>query len=385
MSPSNRPGLYVHVPFCSAICPYCDFAVITGDADRRSRYVEHLLRELEISSGLSDFDTLYFGGGTPSQLSHDDLRAVGERARLASDCRVFLEANPEDVTHVSASRWREAGVSTLSLGVQSFDDDALSFLGRRHDAADANRAIETAREAGFETLSLDLIFGLPGQTLAQWRRILDAALAHEPEHLSCYQLTIHDDTLFGRRKREGKLLEMGDERQTDLFLETHRYLCDAGYDGYEVSNFSRGAEHRSRHNEKYWDHTPYLGVGPSAHSFDGRVRSWNERSLFAWQKWIDSGALPVSGKESLDNDQLLLETIVLRLRTRDGLDFDAIIERFNVDLLASNRGLVDRLCDEGLVELDGHCLRPTLEGLAVADSLASSLQLPDKPCQPNLQ
>jgi oxygen-independent coproporphyrinogen-3 oxidase len=335
-----------------------------------------LLRELDLPNELTDFDTLYFGGGTPSLLASDDVEAVRDRARLTADCRVFLEANPEDVTRASASQWRELGVSTLSLGVQSFDDDELSFLGRRHSANDAHRAIDLARDAGFDTLSIDLIFGIPGQTIADWRGTLDAALTHELDHLSCYQLTVHDDTLFGRKKREGTLSEAPNERQADLFLETHRYLRDVGYVGYEVSNFARSAEHRSQHNEKYWNHTPYLGVGPSAHSFDGRTRSWNERTLFAWQRRLASGARPVGGQESLDDAALLLETILLRLRTLDGLDFDDIVERFDVELLEPNRALVERWCEQKLVVLSGRELRPTLEGLAVADGLAASFQLP---------
>jgi len=381
----SRPGLYVHVPFCSAICPYCDFAVITGDTHRRRCYVEHLLRELEARSELTGFDTLYFGGGTPSLIDIDDLHRIRERASLAADCRVFLEANPEDVTASSVALWRELGVSTLGLGIQSFDDDALSFLGRRHTASQAHAAIETARLAGFETLSIDLIFGLPDQSFSTWQGTLDAALAHEPDHVSCYQLTIHEETLFGRKRREGKLREAGDDTQAEIFRETHRALAEAGYTGYEVSNFARGAKHRSKHNEKYWNHTPYLGIGPSAHSFDGRTRSWNRRSLFSWQKQIDSGASAIEGHETLDDDALLLETIMLRLRTRDGLDFDDVAERFHVDLLQCNRELVDRLCDEKLVELSGRRLRPTVEGLAVADSLATSFEMPGDRWQQTLR
>lgn len=379
---SRKPGLYVHVPFCSAICPYCDFAVVTGDGARRARYLERLLRELEIPSELSDFDTLYLGGGTPSLLMEEELVAIRECAPVPADARVYLEANPEDVSDTAVRRWRSLGVTTLSLGIQSFDDEGLSFLGRRHSVAEAHRAIDTARRAGFETLSIDLMFGLPGQTVDEWCRLLDAAIAHEPDHLSCYQLTFHENTLFGRWKREGKLTEPGDERQADLFVATHRYLQDAGYLGYEVSNFARSPEHRSYHNEKYWDHTPYRGVGPSAHSFDGRTRWWNERSLFAWQKQIDSGKSPVAGRETLDLGELLLETLMLRLRTFDGLDFDAVAARFRVDLLEENDALVDRLCIEGLAELDGRRLRPTLDGLAVADHIASSFRLPDSRWQP---
>lgn len=379
---SRKPGLYVHVPFCSAICPYCDFAVVTGNATRRGRYVEHLLRELEAPSELSGFDTLYLGGGTPSLLAANELGAIVESAPLSEGGRVYLEANPEDVSAQSVRRWRELGVSTLSLGIQSFDDDALSFLGRRHSGADAHRAIDAAKDAGFDTISIDLMFGLPDQTVGEWCHILKDAVAQEPDHISCYQLTIHEDTLFGRRKREGKLEEAGDDLQGELFLATHRYLRDAGYVGYEVSNFARSREHRSQHNEKYWDHAPYQGVGPSAHSFDGRTRSWNVRSVFAWQKRIDSGASPIEGRETLDDGELLLETLMLRLRTLDGVDLHGIAERFHVDVLEENRALVERLSSDGLIELEDGRLRPTLQGLAVADRLAASFRLPNEPWQP---
>ena len=381
----SRPGLYVHIPFCSAICPYCDFAVTTGDRKHRRHYLEHLLRELEVRTELTGFDTLYFGGGTPSLLELDDLHQIRERASLAVDCRMFLEANPEDVTRSSVARWRELGVSTLGLGIQSFDDEALSFFERRHTASQAHAAIETAQPAGFETLSIDLIFGLPDQSLGAWQRTLESALAHEPDHISCYQLTIHEETPFGRQKREGRLREATDDVQAELFRETHRALAGAGYIGYEVSNFARGSRHRSKHNEKYWNHTPYLGIGPSAHSFDGRTRWWNTRSLFSWQKLIDSGASAIEGQETLDDDALLLETIMLRLRTKDGLDFDDVAKRFHVDLLQCNRELVERLCDQKLVELSGHRLRPTVEGLAIADSLATSFETPSHPWQQTLR
>ncbi|MGH9337325.1 MAG: radical SAM family heme chaperone HemW, partial [Vicinamibacteria bacterium] len=292
MSPEGsrlpEPGLYVHVPFCSAICPYCDFAVNLGTEARRARYADALLSEVALRPmPETPFDTLYFGGGTPSALSGESVRRIvselSSRGWLASGCRIYLEANPEDASAESLAALREAGVSTLSLGVQSLDPESLRFLGRRHTAEEARLSIALARESGFETVSIDLIYGLPGQTEDRWRRDLEAVLGLSADHLSCYQLTIHEGTFFGRFRREGSLVESPGELQGDLFRLTHRTLEAAGYEGYEASNFSRSPEHRSRHNEKYWSHTPYLGLGPSAHSFDGRTRSWNERSFFAWE------------------------------------------------------------------------------------------------------
>ena len=381
----SEPGLYVHIPFCSAICPYCDFAVVTDTtANRRERYTKSLLRELETRQGPAVYDTLYFGGGTPSLLEPDGLGAILSAAQLTSGARVFLEANPEDVDDDAVAGWKELGVDTLALGIQSFQDKVLDLLGRRHSADASRRALEVAKAASFDTVSIDLIFGWPGQRLSDWQRELEDAVALEPDHVSCYQLTFHAKTMFGRRKREGRLVELDDTMQGELFRESHHVLGAAGYNGYEVSSFARGPEHRSRHNEKYWNHTPYLGVGPSAHAFDGRrSRSWNVRSFFAWEKHLDRDESPVEGREVLGEEDLLLEVLMLRFRTREGVDFETLETRFGVDLLETNRELVSRLSDEGLVEIEGRRLSPTIDGLAVADSLASAFefQLPHDRCQ----
>jgi oxygen-independent coproporphyrinogen-3 oxidase len=270
----------------------------------------------------------------------------------------------------SLSVWRELGIRTLSLGVQALDDEALPWLGRQHTVRDVHRSVGLAREAGFDELSLDLIYGRPGQEIADWRKELEAAVALAPDHLSCYQLTIHDRTLFGRRKRGGEVMEASEDRQAELFRLTHEFLADAGYEGYEVSNFARSEAHRSRHNQKYWYQTPYLGLGPSAHSFDGRSRFWNERLFFDWQKKIDRGERAVDGRETLSDEDSLLEAVMLRMRTKDGLDLTWVREQFHIDFLKVNEELVAKLSADGLLELDGHWLRPTLDGLAVADRLA---------------
>jgi oxygen-independent coproporphyrinogen-3 oxidase len=391
-APLGAPGLYLHVPFCSAICPYCDFSVLRGGLPARQRFVLRLLDEVALAGPRwrepRPFDTVYFGGGTPSLLPAEDLaRVLGAcRAalRLADDAWIFLEANPEDVTPAACAAWRALGVRTLSLGVQSFHDDALRFLGRRHTGAQARLAVETALAAGFSTVSVDLIFGLPDQTAAAWRSELQTAAALQPQHLSCYQLTVHPRTPFGVRAARGQLSEAPEERQAALFEQAHVFLADAGWPAYEVSNFARGAEHQSRHNRKYWDHTPYLGLGPSAHSFASAPaarRWWNELRVPRWEQRVAAGELPVEGEEALDPHALATEALMLGLRTVAGIDVERFSERYGVDLLAVNEALVAQLATEGRVSVGTgpageRRLVPTLAGLAVADGLAAAFELP---------
>jgi oxygen-independent coproporphyrinogen III oxidase len=399
------PGLYLHVPFCSAICPYCDFSVLRGGLPARRRFVEHLLLEIAMATPTwhepRPFDTVYFGGGTPSLLPVEDLARVVEECRsllrLTDDAWIFLEANPEDVTPSACSAWRALGVRTLSLGVQSFSDEALGFLGRRHTGAQARAAVETAMAAGFSAVSVDLIFGLPDQTDEAWRSELQTAVALAPEHLSCYQLTIHPRTRFGVSAARGQLSELPEEQQAGLFELGHRMLADAGWPAYEVSNFARGVEHQSRHNRKYWDHTPYLGLGPSAHSFAPASASasttailptarrwWNERATSRWEQRIAAGEGPVEGEESLDGQALATEALMLGLRTIAGIDLDAFAQRYGVELLTANEKLIVQLEAEDRIAVrlgtaGERRLVPSLAGLAVADGLAAAFKLPIPP------
>jgi len=378
----NEPpaGLYLHVPFCSQVCPYCDFAVRTGDAARRRRYVDHLLQEIELYTGYPlEFDTIYFGGGTPSSLEPADLeRIIGDVRRqlnVAGSSRIFLEANPEDADAARLADWKRLGVETLSLGVQSFDAASLKFLGRRHDPQRARQSVEQARQAGFATVAIDLIYGLPGQSAADWRQQLEAALEIGVDHLSCYQLTIHERTRFGLLAKRGKLVQLPQDSQAELFHLTHRFLADAGMQGYEVSQFAAGPEHRSRHNMKYWNHTPYLGLGPSAHSYEGDRRWWNLRRTDDYQDCVRDGRRPVEEEESLDAQALVLEALMTGLRTYAGVDLRVVEQRWGIDLLSRNRSLVERLVSGGFAEFDGTRLAPTLDGLAIADSLAPRFDL----------
>jgi oxygen-independent coproporphyrinogen-3 oxidase len=386
------PGLYLHVPFCSSICPYCDFSVVHDASPARRRFVSRL--EEEVSLAARDwpdprpFDTVYFGGGTPSRLRPEELGRVLDacRTHLALETEapwIFLEANPEDVTAEACEAWRRLGVRTLSLGVQSFSDDALSFLGRHHSAGQAQAVVGTALAAGFDTVSIDLIFGLPGQTEEDWRRELAAAVGLRPQHLSCYQLTIHPNTRFGVRAKRGLLAELPEDEQASLFELTHRFLADAGFSAYEVSNFALSPAHQSRHNRKYWEHTPYLGLGPSAHSLSvaGVVRRWwNERLTSRWERRVAMGERPVEAQEILSPQSLAAEAMLLGLRTTAGIHVDDFAARYGVDLLAANEALVARLAEEGriVVRVDperGRWLVPTLAGLAVADGLAAAFEL----------
>jgi len=355
--------------------------VTIAGAERRGAFVDALL--LEASRAEWDrgvFDTVYLGGGTPSSLDAVQLdRILGGIRRVlpvGSDTRVTLEANPEDVTVDHVAAWSSAGITAVSLGVQSFHDDELRFLGRRHGARAAIGALEILVDSGLDWVSADLIFGLPGQNVERWRHSLDVALASGVDHLSCYQLTVHDKTVFGRRAALGRLQEAPDEAQGELFDLAHDRLEAAGWDHYEVSNWAVSQAARSRHNQKYWRHVPYLGLGPSAHSFDGdRRRWWNIRSVRRWQKALLDRRSPVDGSERLTDDELLLETVLLGLRTSDGVDLAALGRRFGCDLVTRNRTLLDRLRTDGLVSEGGGRMRPTARGMALAEAIVRSLDL----------
>lgn len=387
-SPQTKPdpesgagaGLYIHVPFCTSVCPYCDFAVTIAGDERREAWIEGVIREAAMYSDCElAFDTVYFGGGTPSSLDPEQIGRIleGLRSRLEIDreALLFLEANPEDVSPQSASAWRDLGIDFVSLGVQSLDDADLEFLGRQHSASDARRAVETLLGAGFPTVSIDLIYGLAGRSTGHWRKQLESAVFLGVEHLSCYQLTVHEETVLGRRVARGVATEMGEGSLAELFFATHGLLADAGFDGYEVSNFASAPEHRSKHNQKYWDHTPYLGLGPSAHSFAGGGRWWNRRKLRLWQAAVDASERPVEDEEHPSSKELVLEALMLGFRTTAGVDLGRLRDRFDFDLLERCGEVVDRFCASGHIEADGDQLRPTVAGLAIADTLARSFKI----------
>ena len=374
MNSGKAPGLYIHIPFCLSKCHYCDFYSLTSKSAVPD-FLNALFKEMEMyPNRFNAFDAVYIGGGTPSLLSPQQLKDIlaGVRKNLdvTSDPEVTIETNPADLDRPSIASMREMGINRINIGIQSFDDKVLDFLSRRHSAKQAISAIQASRKAGFENIGLDLIYGVPGQDINSWLTTLKEAVAFSPEHLSCYQLTLAAKTPLGIRYQAGEFLMPGEELQYEFFVKTSEFLKDAGYIHYEVSNFARGTKYASRHNQKYWDHSPYLGLGPSAHSFRDNRRWWNHRSLEQYITEINAGILPVEETEILTTEQLRLEAFYLGLRTKKGVSLRDFKTRYQYDLFAEKREILNKLQEEGFIAIRDGCIYPTQAGLAVADSLA---------------
>ena len=368
------PGLYIHIPFCHQKCNYCNFYSIVS-VDNLSLFIKVLLKELSLyNQKLKSFDTIYIGGGTPSVLSiqnlEDILAEIRKNYRIMAESELTIEVNPADIDATYLTSLRQLGVNRLNIGIQSFDDSILRFLGRRHNRQQAVHAIDASRTAGFDNIGLDLIYGVPGQTLMTWQETLSQALSFQPQHLSCYQLTLDADTPLGRQCNKG-LFELPREgEQADFFMKTSEFLENAGYIHYEVSNFARSKLLVSRHNQKYWQHTPYLGVGPSAHSFVQGKRWWNYRSVRRYIDDLEKNILPIEGSEFLTMEQLRLEAFFLRLRTREGIHLSNFSEQYHYDLLDEKGEILQKLVAAGLIEMNSEHVKPTRTGLAMADALA---------------
>jgi putative oxygen-independent coproporphyrinogen III oxidase len=368
------PGLYIHIPFCLSKCLYCDFYSLTS-ISAIPLFLDALFKEMEMyRNRFNPFDTVYIGGGTPSLLSPQQLESilisVQKNFDLISTPEITVETNPADLDQSSLESMREIGINRINIGVQSFGEKILNFLGRRHSVKQANSAIEASRKAGFHNIGLDLIYGVPAQDIESWLDTLKQAVAFSPEHISCYQLTLESKTPLGIRYQAGEFSLPGEELQYEFFMKTSEFLEDAGYIHYEVSNFALGTKYTSRHNQKYWDHSPYLGLGPAAHSFQSNRRWWNHPSLDRYLAAINAGNLPIEETEILTMEQLRLEALYLGLRTKKGVSFQDFENHYHYDLLTEKKEILDKLEEEGFISIqDGH-LYPTKTGLAIADSLS---------------
>jgi oxygen-independent coproporphyrinogen-3 oxidase len=281
-----------------------------------------------------------------------------------------LEANPGDISREYLKTLRSIGINRLNIGIQSFDDKLLKFLGRRHTAREGIVAIGAARQAGFNNLGIDLIYGVHGQSIKSWENTLQKAVSFVPEHISCYQLSLDEKTsLYKKYYSEGWQLS-DEDTELKFFFTTAGKLEKAGYIHYEVSNFARSENLQSRHNMKYWRHAPYLGVGPAAHSFLVNKRWWNKPIVKNYLHDIAGKKMPVETSEDLTGEQLQLEALFLGLRTRDGIDLRLYKQKYGTDLLAEKKTIMEKLLENKLVKLESGFLIPTRSGLAVADSLA---------------
>ncbi len=317
--------LYLHVPFCARRCSYCDFAIAVRREVPWQGFAQAVAQECEIRAvgdTSAPLRTVYLGGGTPSRLGPHGVGAVLDALRrhvaMEDDAEVTLEANPEDISEEAVRAWRDAGVNRLSIGVQSFDDLVLSWMHRVHDASAARRAVEVARKAGMDAFSLDLIFATPDRLGRKWEHDLEQIVALAPDHVSLYGLTIEPHTPLGRWHERGQEREADEERYEREFLLAHDTLGSAGFEHYEVSNFARPGK-RARHNSAYWRGVPYLGLGPSAHGFDGDTRRWNIEAFAAWERTVGTRTDPVGGQEALTEENRIAEAVYLGLRTSDGL------------------------------------------------------------------
>ncbi len=360
-------GLYIHIPFCASRCIYCGFYSTTHHS-LRQQYVDALCREMDLRPTSDEIATIYLGGGTPSTLSHAQLQQlftyIYNRYKVSADAEVTMECNPDDI---HPGMLLGLPVNRMSMGAQTFSDERLHFIRRRHTAQQVTQAVETLRHDGICNISIDLMFGFPGETLDQWRDDIRQALALRPEHLSAYSLQYEEGTPLYRLLEQGEVQEIDEELSLAMYDELINELTAAGYDHYEISNFAL-PHHRSRHNSSYWNAIPYIGLGAAAHSYDGKTRSWNVDNLKEYIEVIHAGQRPYE-EEVLNADTQYNDLITTRLRTKEGILLDALSKEYR-DFLLTN---AQEGINQGRLVLDQGCLRLSRKGIMVSNMVMSDL------------
>jgi oxygen-independent coproporphyrinogen-3 oxidase len=320
------------------------------------------------------FDTLYIGGGTPSLLTSKEIyqiiNMIYRQFRIFSDPEITIEVNPGTITFDQIKAYGSMGINRINIGVQSFQDKHLEFLTRIHSAKKATQIISDAQKAGFENIGIDLIYAIPGQTEALWLDDLKKGLEWHPAHLSCYMLTYESGTRLDNEREKGNIQPMDEENAARLFETTVAFLTGQGYVHYEISNFARSLADMSRHNRKYWSFVPYIGLGPSAHSFAPPIRYWNHRSVQTYLRKIQTGKPPIAEKERLTREQQIIEVICVGLRMREGIDLVAFYNRFQIRFEMLFEGIIKSLEDEGLITTDAQFCRLSQKGMLLLDSIA---------------
>ena len=365
-------GLYIHIPFCKSRCIYCGFFSTTM-LDLRQQYVDALCQEMKMRcQGAENISTIYLGGGTPSQLTTDQLRQILHRAyiynKVEKDAEVTIEVNPDDVTERFANDLTQLPVNRISMGVQTFDDKRLRFLHRRQTAEQVTTAVDRLRAAGIKNISIDLMYGFPGETIADCEADIAKALSLQVEHISTYCLMIEEDTQLQQMLQQGNITETEEELERQMYETIINRLEDGGYEQYELSNFARPGFH-SRHNSSYWDGTPYIGIGAAAHSYDIKSRSWNIADIKQYIQGM-TNSQRIYEEERLDSDTRYNDAITVALRTSRGLDLKALSPKHRTYCLEN----AQRYLDDGLLErTQDNRLRLTRRGLFVSDMIMSNL------------
>lgn len=366
-------GIYIHIPFCRHACTYCDFHFSTVLRGKRIM-AQAIAKELEIKADFlpqkENLDSLYFGGGTPSVLDETELRwvfeAVHRQFSFREGAEITLEANPEDITDEQVAIWKGLGINRLSIGVQSFFADDLEWMNRQHSPDQARQAVEIARKAGIDLISVDLIFGLPYSTPERWAANVNQALGLGVQHLSFYSLTVEEKTALAHQVKKGKIELPKEESYSEQYLFAHHRLQDAGFEHYEVSNYALPG-FRAVHNSSYWEGQPYLGIGPSAHGYDGKVRYWNHAHNVRYLDDVNAGKYPEADREMLSPEDLYHDYLLTHLRHIKGIDVAHIEQKWVPDWREHFGEKVHELKGQHMLIQDGDTLRMTPEGWMVSD------------------
>lgn len=370
-------GIYLHIPFCKRRCIYCDF-FSTTQSERKTAYVHTLCNELKMRKEYlegENIETIYLGGGTPSQLDKEDFEFIFsyiyKNYSISDTPEITLEANPDDLTPEYIAMLRTLPFNRLSMGIQTFNESILKLLQRRHSARQAIEAFQNCRAAGFQNISIDLMYGLPGETLASWKENLEQAVDLHPEHISAYHLIYEEGTALWRLREQHKVEEADEDLSVSLFCTLIDRLSAAGYEHYEISNFCLPDLH-SRHNSSYWMEKKYLGCGPSAHSYNGISRQWNVASLDEYMKGISAGT-PVFEIEELDLYTRYNDFVITRIRTKWGMPLSKLRNEFGEELYDYCLRMAAPHLNQGTLELVNDVLRLTRKGIFISDGIMSDM------------
>lgn len=370
-------GIYLHIPFCKQACHYCDFHFSTS-TQNQDKVVDAIIAEIELRQGyLKDksIETIYFGGGTPSLLTQEQVKKLLDKIRIVytvdQNAEITLEANPDDLNHIKLEQLKQAGINRLSIGIQSFRERDLFFMNRSHTKDQAIKCVANAQALGFDNITIDLIYGVPNQTNEEWRKNLLQAISLNIQHISSYCLTVEPKTTLAHMVKQKQVFQVTDEfaeKQFKMLIET---LAENGFEQYEISNFAKDG-FISLHNSNYWKGVEYIGLGPSAHSFDGKSRQWNVANNNRYMKFLENGKLDFE-REILTEEQKYNEYILTTLRTKWGIDENEIIQRFSLKIIDFFQKEVKKHQNDGFLTQNEKLFVLTKKGKFLADRIASDL------------